>query len=111
MENGSIKVIKQSNSDIEFSFISGKEKDAAEYLVKYISSGGEISLANNEDEAGEGITSIIYKDGVFLFKNAGHGWTGDWNVISQEDLKAMIVKLAPHNDGSHWSLVGRLRKC
>ena len=111
MEHESINVLKKSELETEFSFVSGKEVEATDHLLSLLDGTYELSLANDQDEEGEGRTSVKYQNNEFLFRNGGHGWSGDWSRISKENLRLMIIELAPHNDGSHWSLVGRLRKC
>jgi len=111
MENKPVRVIKKLEQEIEFSIITGKELAAADYLLTIVDGTCTLSLVNDDDEEGEGTTVVSFEDGSYRIQNTGHGWTGEWITISKQDLKALIVKLAPHNDGSHWSLVGRLRKC
>lgn len=108
MKHESIKVERYtSDKQIEFSIVAGKEKEASEYLVTILNENNEISFANDKDEEGEGSTSVHIRNGEYQHRDGGHGWQGEWKPISLQELKALIIGLAPQNNGSHWSLVAR----
>lgn len=80
----------------------GHEHEASLLLATLLRKGVELSLYNDLDEGGEGMTTFVHTAGAgFKMMTGGHGWSSDWNVISETALHAAILELAPLNGGRH----------
>jgi len=110
MEHESIKVIRKIGPGlIEFAIVAGREAEAAEYLINLLKENNTLSLNNDKDEGGEGLTSFRVKNGVYYSRNGGHGWQGKWDSRSQQETKEIIIELAPHNKGGYWRNIARFK--
>ena len=92
-----------------FAIIEGQEEVAAKHLIRLMSEA-EICLMNNEDEGGEGATTIRKTKTGFEARNGGHGWQGDWNKMNEDEVSQLIIQLAPQNRGGHWSREGSITR-
>lgn len=87
---------------IRFGVIDGHEQDAADYLLNLVESGViTVSLNNDDDEGGEGTTDFQIVSDWLSYKNAGHGWSGNWNPVARSLASTMIRDLATRNRGGY----------
>ena len=92
-----------------FAILPDRVEDAATHLIELLAES-EISLMNNEDEGGEGCTTIRSVRNGFECRNGGHGWQSEWKLMNLDELRARIIELAPQNNGGHWSKEGSIRR-
>lgn len=95
---------------IEYFAIVSEMAEAAAIELLAILGDASITLCNDDDEGGEGCTSIRKTSSGFEMMSGGHGWQSDWRPATESDVKAKIVELSPCNCGGHWSRQGSIQR-
>ena len=87
---------------VRFGILEGHDENAASYLLGLVESGViTVSLNNEEDEGGEGKTDFKIVSDWLSYKNAGHGWTGNWIPVARSQALPTLTDLATRNRGGY----------
>ncbi|WP_302120771.1 hypothetical protein [Allorhodopirellula heiligendammensis] len=111
--SSSIKILGERDTgngvEQKFAFIEGQTEKAVEYLIQVLDTA-EISLMNNADEGGEGVTTFRKTENGFERMDGGHGWQSEWKIMGHDQIRDRMLELVPSNMGGHWSTEGSITR-